>query len=59
MRMSVGEARSTRASRVDFVVAVLLAVAEGTAEPQRVQQRLALHTLQKQALEAYERTDYT
>jgi CHAT domain-containing protein len=36
-----------------------LAAAEGATEPQLRQQQLALHNLQNQALEAYERTDYT
>jgi tetratricopeptide (TPR) repeat protein len=68
MTMCMGETRSTRVSRVEFVAAVLLvallvgtalAVAESIAEPQLRQPQLALHTIQQQALEAYERTDYT
>jgi CHAT domain-containing protein len=66
MTVCLGEAKITCVGMVQGAVAVLLAallagavMAEDTTEPQLRQQQQALHAIQQQALEAYERTDYT
>src|SRR5207302_49307 len=68
MTVRMTETKITCVCRVAFAAAILLAallagtalaVAQSTAEPQLRQQQQALHTLQQQALEAYEHTDYT